>query len=187
MEEITATKKVSSNNITHHKLRYIPDLTDRLKQLFKSSEIKEVKLGIYNNNKLQIHMSNMKDKIEKGNRTKLVYQLECKDCEQVYIGESRQYVSKRAQQHQVDARNVKNINKSALANHAITMQHVFDFENPKILNVEAVAGSRKILESIHITQNLNKTVNFKTDVGHIGNHYVHILSTLKKWKQRRHK
>ena len=79
------------------------------------------------------------------------------------------------------ARSVKNKeNKTALAEHAITNKHSFDFKNTKILDFENNLKRRLILEMIHI-QKENSSINYKTDIENLSAIYYNIIKCIKKW------
>ena len=92
--------------------------------------------------------------LEKG-----VYQLPCKDCNSVYIGETGRKLSTRIKEHKKDIRNDKPF--SAIANHANNELHEIDFENGKIIYPCSDLVKRRIVESSLIINsdnclNLNK-------------------------------
>ena len=122
-------------------------------------------------------LSNTKDKIEKHNRTNVIYSIPCQ-CGQNYIGETSQFLIKRLNQHSYTCKNSKNADKSALATHHHSKQHNFHFDKTKILTNEGNTRNRKIKESIYITKNLQNTVNFKTDIRGVGLSYAHIINKL---------
>jgi len=48
-------------------------------------------------------------------------------------------------------------NKSAVTNHAISLNHVIDWNRAKVINRESNRMDRWITEAIHITSGKNKT------------------------------
>ncbi|XP_071051221.1 putative autophagy-related protein 11 isoform X2 [Onthophagus taurus] len=140
-----------------YKIKYIPTITNKIKAIFKKYEFQEIKLAQYNNNKLTNILSNMKDKIDKTDRINTIYQLECNNCNKVYIGESKQQLHNRIKQHKYDTNQHKIINKTALCQHAIKNRHKFNFDTPKVLTTEGDTFNRKNIEAIYITKNINRT------------------------------
>ena len=75
----------------------------------------------------------------------LVYEICCRDCNAVYVGETGRSVRTRKREH-ADAVKTFNTKKSALS------QHVMDFDSVKILKSESHAQRRRIEESFLINQ-----------------------------------
>ena len=120
----------------------------------------------------------MKDIAEKEDRQNVIYKINCKNCNKAYIGETGQNIKNRIKQHKYNVGSPKNINKTALANHAIKHTHGFDFSNVKVLSSEGNVKCRKIKEAIYITKNINETVNFRSDTQSICNNYANIIHNL---------
>ena len=70
-------------------------------------------------------------------------------------------------------------NKTALAEHAFTYKHSFDFKKTKILDFENNLKKRLILEMIHI-QEENSSINYKTDIENLSDIYYNIIKCIKK-------
>ena len=92
-----------------------------------------------------------KDKIDFSQNSGLVYEIPCRDCDSVYIGETGRSISTRKKEH-VDA--VKNsvVKKSALCQHALESDHLIDWPNSKILKKESNIHRRRTAESFFINQ-----------------------------------
>lgn len=166
------------NNLKYHKLNYIPHLTENIQKIFKKYDHHNIAFGLYNNNKLKNKISNTKDKIPLLDKTHVIYKIDCNNCDKYYIGETSQKLEKRIKQHQYDSNRPNNNNKTALAHHTIYQKHKFDFENTKIIDTANRTKTRKNLESLHITKNIDHTVNYKTDIGKMGTHYANIIKTI---------
>ena len=77
------------------------------------------------------------------------------------------------------ARSVKNKdNKTALAEHATSYKHSFDFKNTKILDIENILKKRLFLEMIYI-QRENSAVNHKTDIENLSVIYNNVIKSIK--------
>lgn len=119
-----------------------------------------------------------KDKIEKDERSDLIYSINCQDCSSIYIGQTGQYLKNRIYQHKYSIKKLKEQEEerkekgnkqspprgnTALTKHAIKNQHEFDFDGTKIKGFEKNPHKRSILEMFFIKK-FNKTaVNFMTD------------------------
>jgi len=128
--------------------------------------------------------SNLKDPVELFERTKLIYNIDCKQCEKSYVGlVSRQSLDKRLKQHRRDQNNclTQGISKTALCDHVRTTSHLFDFENTKVLSTNNHYNKLKILEMLEITKNQN-SCNQRSDVSNTISQYQGLLTYLKNSK-----
>ena len=102
--------------------------------------------------------------------------MNCIQCNKKYIGETCRFLHNRLLEH---ARSVKNKdNKTALAEHATSYKHSFDFKNTKILDTENILKNRLFLEMIYI-QRENSSVNYKIDIENFSAIYNNIIKSIK--------
>ena len=91
-----------------------------------------------------------------------VYEIPCKDCDQIYVGESARDLDKRIKEHRNDIKNGNENN--AVFVHLKKFDHPIDFENAKIVYPSSSVRRRHIIESALIEKykstnecmNLNK-------------------------------
>ncbi|KAI4474386.1 hypothetical protein M0804_014887 [Polistes exclamans] len=122
-----------------------------------SSSFPEVKINsIY---------TKLKDKVDKLEQSNLVYKIPYV-CDKCYIGQTKQKLKKRLQQHKNDCKpiNAQKSNITALAEHHFITGHKFKFDETNILDKEDSWYKRNISEMYHITK--NNTVNYRTDTRH---------------------
>lgn len=102
--------------------------------------------------KLRNMLSKPKDPIPPDSRSGVVYRLQCRDCDAVYIGETGRKCCTRFKEHKRDVDHATHAtrSKTELVDHCWTTGHTFDFDNPKTLAREQRWGPRKLLESWHI-------------------------------------
>ncbi|CAG5100660.1 Protein of unknown function [Cotesia congregata] len=80
--------------------------------------------------------SRLKDKTPLGQASELVYKIPC-SCAKLYVGQTRQYLSKRLHKHRYSCEKFRNKgDRTALANHHISTDHNFDFDGVKIVDRE---------------------------------------------------
>ena len=93
-------------------------------------------------------LSNPKDKITAEEQCNVIYEIPCKDCDAVYIGETKRKFKQRVQEHK---RAVKNgdVNKNEIADHSWSNDHEFDWNGKKIIDRERGWTARKIKETIN--------------------------------------
>ena len=93
------------------------------------------------------------------NKQSGMYQINCADCDKMYIGQTKRNISIRAAEHM---RNVKNIeiDKSAIASHVWNKNHRINKE-PKLLKQLHRRKELNVWEKIFIYKNNNKILNFE--------------------------
>ncbi|KAI4475149.1 hypothetical protein M0804_014486 [Polistes exclamans] len=116
----------------------------------------------------------LKDKVDKLEQSNLVYKIPCV-CDKCYIGQTKQKLKKRLEQHKNDCKpiNAQKSNITALAEHHFITGHKFKFDETNILDKEDNWYKRNISEMYHITN--NNTVNYRTDTNNLNNIYNEIL------------
>jgi len=107
--------------------------------------------------------SKIKDKVDKNQKSNIIYKIECNDCSGVYIGETKQLLKNRIYNHKRDI-DINECN-TALAEHCINNSHSFNFENCRVLhdNCDNVIN-RKFIEKMYIRKFKNTAVNFISDI-----------------------
>ncbi len=125
----------------------------------------------------------MKQPVDKGDLTGVVYLITCLDQDTKYIGETIQRLSTRTGQHENDCSeanlNKRNKNRTALATHVKETGHKFDFNLVKILKRERNKSKLQIQEVIQIIMHEGETCNFTSDAVVIGPAYGNLLTKYK--------
>ncbi|XP_037048105.1 uncharacterized protein LOC119082641 [Bradysia coprophila] len=154
---------------------YIDGLSDVLKSQLKR-HAPDLKVSFRPTNKVSQVFSNMKDKLEIGQNSNVVYSIRCKICGKSYIGETSRRLCERCSQHAKDVENkAKKPTKTALVAHVVNTKHEFDFSNAKILKKVRTRGLLKIHEANHIILNEGHTVNFKKDAKHVSPVFYNLI------------
>ena len=78
-------------------------------------------------------LTSFKDAIEPGYRQGAIYKINCSDCDQCYIGETKHWFETRKKKHMRDVKNGDN-NATALSKHAVELGHSIDWKNTKFCN-----------------------------------------------------
>jgi len=178
------TNKDKTNKLTKNyvSIPYIKGFTENIKKTFKDYDIKEIKIASKPINKINDQIfSKLKDKIPEDKQTCLVYQINCTDCNKIYIGQTKQYIKNRINQHKSNTTSkIKAQNeKTALSKHSTQLNHKFNFNQFKILEKEANRKKREFKESLHISLNNHNTINDKTDMKNLNLIYASTLNKLK--------
>ncbi|XP_067613260.1 uncharacterized protein [Eurosta solidaginis] len=136
-------------------ISYFPYITKCITNKFKEFTA-NVRFAYKNKNNVGKMYNKIKDKIPTNKEKNVVYKIDCIDCQRrkSYIGTTSQHLYKRLNQHRKTVEK-KETEKSALALHAITFGHRFDFEGTKVLAREKSWGKRILLEEIFIKADKN--------------------------------
>ena len=102
-------------------LPYIQGLSEQLERALNKHNIKAT---FHTQTTLRSLLSKPKDPIRKEDRNNAVYQLNCKDCEAVYIGETKRTLNIRVEEHITTIKSASK--KSHTAEHCWKYSHDFD-------------------------------------------------------------
>ena len=116
----------------------------------------DIRVRFRSNTTLRKLLVKPKDSVPVERRTGIVYQIPCKDCAQMYVGQSGRTIVDRVKEHQ---RVVKNgdTNTLAVAEHAWQHQHRMDWSAAEVLHYSQHRFSRCMLESWHIHHQSDST------------------------------
>lgn len=81
-------------------------------------------------NKFSKFITSGKDKVDKLDKSGVVYKKDCKKYGFAYIGQTSRKLKKRIYEHQSSIK--KKYTNSALAEHCLNLHHIADFDNVKI-------------------------------------------------------
>ena len=124
-------------------LPYIQGLSEQLKPALNKHNIKAT---FYTQTTLRSLLSKPKDPIPKEDRNNAVYQLNCKDCEAVYVGETKRTLNIRAEEHITAIKTASK--KSHTAEHCWKYNHDFDWKHKKILDFEKLENKNH--QGVHL-------------------------------------
>ena len=158
----------------HVKFPFINNLSQKINQCFNTS----TKLAFYNLKTTSFLYTPLKDPTPILKQSNLIYGIPC-SCGSLYIGQTKQYLGNRLNQHKNDckANNFAKREKTALAMHHFDTGHNFNFDNAIVLERESNWYKRNISEMIHI--NWHKTVNMRSDTQGLSIIYSNILNKYK--------
>ena len=150
-------------NVKYYAINYHGATTKKFQKIYKNYD-KNISLGFKNACKFYTKLfTKTKQPIDKLDLCNLVYLINCRDCDSLYIGETSQKLKKRLSQHMLDIRNCNK--KTALAEHAYSTGHTFDFDNCRILHLGiANTYKRKMIEKLYIQKYNKNAINFVTDI-----------------------
>lgn len=95
-----------------------------------------------------------KDKLIDSKQTHIVYQINCSNCDAIYIGQTKRYLEIRVKEHQHNIReSVDIIYYSVVTNHCLSNEHEFNWSRPMILQGQTERGK---LQKCFLSKNLTK-------------------------------
>jgi hypothetical protein len=169
-------------------ISYVPHVTDAIIRNFRQIN-ENMNIGYKPHKKVGELFSNTKSKIRDGDKSGVVYKIECLgksdiECKGCYIGETSKKLDIRIGQHESNYRNRRGTpgGKTALVTHALETDHAYDFENPRILATEKNTRKRRFLESANVQLRKPRPVNFKVDTSGLSSSYCNIIKRFKKLK-----
>ena len=110
------------------------------------------------------------------NRPLVSYKIKCKDCPDVYVGQTGRTFKKRSYEHLLCVKNADE--RSVIAMHSINNNHNFDFNNFQILDIEQNKFRREFSEMLNIYFHHNN-INRKHDIFSLKNIYKNSIDIIK--------
>ena len=95
-----------------------------------------------------------KDQVATEDKSNIVYEIDCSNCEAVYFGESKRSLKSRSDEHRRSVRNC-DCDKNEIAKHCREADHNFNWDQKKVVDRESRLIPRKIKETIHSLKNPN--------------------------------
>ena len=90
-----------------------------------------------------------KDRDDLLDKAGVVYQIECKDCEASYVGQTGRHLRERLKEH-TKALEKGNTMNSGVAEHAFEKHHNIDLDNIRVLDTESNQSKRLVREALRI-------------------------------------
>jgi len=138
---------------------YVSSIASNFIQFFK--KIPFCKLAFSCLNKLDRFVGVHKDVLPVLSRSNVVYQINCRDCDSSYVGQTKRTLRTRVNEHRnhVGRSTAQN---SVITDHRVTTKHDFDWDRVKILDKEMNLNKRLISEMIFIKKQKHG-LNAQTD------------------------
>ena len=137
-------KPIKRNNIT---IPYVAGLSEKLRRIFSQHQIP---VSFKPTNTLRQKLVHPKDKPSKDKISNIVYAIQCDDtdCQESYIGETKQTLAKRMYQHR--RASSSGCGDSAVFSHLVSSNHTFDNKDVVILDRESRWFERGVKEAIYV-------------------------------------
>ena len=94
-------------------------------------------------------LPSLKEPLDNSEKSCLVYQVPCRDCSFVYIGQTKRDLNSRLDEHKRVIKNQRT-DLSALSEHSIIMNHIISWTKAAIPELETDYRKRLSFESWHI-------------------------------------
>ena len=124
-------------------LPYIQGTTEKIRRILNEVG---VKLAMKPTRTIGQYLPSPKDPITSDEITCVVYEVPCKDCDFVYVGQTKRGLNSRLKEHQ-SAITQQKLENSALCELVILFDHVVDWANSRILKTESNFFKRLTAES----------------------------------------
>jgi len=139
-------------------LPYIHNLSEDIKRSLRN--FVDVRFTIPK--KLDTIILKGKDRLDTQRETEIVYKINCKDCDKVYIGQTKRHLATRSG------------NFSVVTDHRLTFNHDFDWLKPNILHKERNRKKREIAEMFYIKK-FDNNINLQKDTENLNSVYDSII------------
>ena len=151
-------------------LPYIKGTTERVQRILRAHNISSTVKPHTNLRNMLVHT---KDKLDIKDKVDVVYEIPCESCTKTYVGETCRKFETRRDEHKKEtdkkmasqkytrASRKQSFDmefKSAVAEHAVTQNHVINWDASKILARDNYRTTRQIRESIWIRRRNEKTL-----------------------------
>lgn len=135
-------------------LPFYPKLTNQLKSILKQQGLQVVHKS---DNTLRDLLCNLKDKVPPDENSG-IYRIPCQDCPSVYIGQTKRKAKVRLKEHKTAVDNGKSCDSSVAA-HAISLNHVIDWKEAKLIKNIRKPSHLNAWESHHISNSEKPLMN----------------------------
>ena len=144
----TVPRNSSSNTRRYNTtIPYISGLSEKIRRIYRAHNLQ---VSFKPGNTLRQQLVHPKDKTPRHKQQNIVYGFKCvdKDCEEAYIGETKQPMHKRMYQHRRPSST--GLNDSAIYSHLKTSNHSFEDKDITILDKEQRWFERGVKEAIYV-------------------------------------
>ena len=119
-------------------LPYIKGVSDKIKRVLNGVGVKVALKPLLTIGKF---LPSLRDPLVAEEKSCLVYQVPCKDCSFIYIGQTKRDLKSRVSEHQ-RAMKFQRLEKSALCEHSILLNHTINWSAVEILKTETDYSKR---------------------------------------------
>ncbi|KYN27889.1 hypothetical protein ALC57_02707, partial [Trachymyrmex cornetzi] len=168
-------RETSIDNIrkTWFSFSYVAKISDKFRDIIKDLNMN---LALFSRNKLNCFIKTHKDPLPIMSKKNVVYRINCNDCDDSYVGQTKRTVKTRTMEHRNDIRKNSN-NHSVSTEHRLNCNNNFDWDNIEIMDNERFLYKRRIAEMVYIQLQKN-SLNLQSDTEFLHHAYISILNNL---------
>jgi len=127
-------------------------------------------------NKIEKIVRIQKDQTEYTKKSNIVYKISCKDCDATYTGQTKRQLQTRVKEHYNNIK-LDSTKHSVISEHILKYNHMFDWNNVKILDTESNYNRRLVSEMLHIKEQ-KRGINSQKDTEFLNESYFCLLDNL---------
>ena len=132
-------------------LSYVEGTSEKLRCILRSHKIRST---FYTEKALHKLLCKPKDGVATEDKSNIVYEVDCSNCEAIYFNESKWSLKSRSDEHKRSVRNC-DCDKNEIAKHCWETDYNFNWDQKKVIDREFSLIPRKIKEIIHSLKNPN--------------------------------
>jgi hypothetical protein len=136
---------------------YIPNVTSKINNRLRKYDLQPISSNKRDLSSFLVNNKERRDKLFKSG----IYQINCKDCNAIYLGQTGRSLKKRVSEHAKSIFNNK-IN-SGFAEHCISNNHSLDVNNIQLLHSQNKGKRLDLLEIIEIKKAVKENKNITND------------------------
>jgi len=126
-------------------------------------------------NKLNMFEKTHKDKEQSSTNNNIIYKICYENCNASYVGQTKRQLRTRLREHRNNIK-LNQSKHSVISEHTKSVDHVFDWDNVRVLDCEPNYQKRLIFEMIHKEQ--KNGLNYMSDTELLDECYFDILNVL---------
>ena len=163
-EQTTTRRRITEEESELNKKINLPYIQGAGKQLRRTFNKCNIKTTFYTPTTLRSLLSKPKDPISKEDRNNVIHKLDCKDCQAVYVGETKRTLNMKTNEHISAVKSASQ--RSHTADYCWKLGHDIAWNNKKILNFEKNWKTMTIEEAIYSEGNKHHIngISFKLPV-----------------------
>ena len=171
---LTSRQPRSQNTQYNHftSIPYVQGTSEKIRRVLNEAGVKVAMKPIHTIGRI---LPSPKDQLTLEEKSCLVYQVPCFDCDFVYIGQIKRNLKSRLAEHKLAIRN-QEPEKSALCEHSIQFDHLINWNNSKVLKTEAHYSKRLTSEAWFI--NSHPDVMNRSDGDSLPRVYRRLITSL---------
>jgi len=173
IEEGLKEKQSNKDKMSFFTIPYVKSISERFLPIIKKFGF-NASYSI--SNTLHRFIKKGKDRIDLTSQMECVYKINCSNCENSYVGQTKRQLGTRLKEHKSDIKK-KSGNLSVVSKHILENNHEMDWSEVAILDKEPSYAKRIISEMIYIKRQ-HRGINKQSDTELLSDTYLPIINIL---------